>query len=101
MEPGQTVYKAYVSDSVCERKGIFWTIYTGVVSHRHHEDEPLIDRGTSYLEKMDHGWRETRNEALLDAASRIDAVRYKTICKLFEQADEIRTKVRNSEEAVV
>lgn len=101
MEPGQTVYKAYVSDSVCERKGVYWTIYSGTVSDRYHDDEPLIDRGSPYLEKADNSWRDTRNEALLDAASRIDAIRKATTTKLFEQADEIRTKVRNSEEAVV
>ena len=100
MEPGQTVYRAYVSDSVCERKGIFWTIYEGTVSIRHHEDEPLIDTGGAYLEKSDNGWYPTKNDALLEVARKIDAIRHKTTTKLFEQADEIRTRVRNSEEAL-
>lgn len=97
MEPGQTVYSPYMGYNA-DASGVFTTILEGTVSEILTSDGPLIrTSGNGHLEPASQ-WYATKNEALLELARRVEDMRFTIAAKLRKQADEIRTKVRNSQE---
>lgn len=97
MEPGQTVYSPYIGFNA-DASGVFTMIREGTVSEIATNETPLVRTSSKHLEAASDGWFENKNQAMLELARLVENLRFKIAEKLRQQADDLRTKVRNSEE---